>query len=397
MINVLRVPAVLGCLLACRTGAAVLRPVDLPPRAGKVVGAAFSPDSRHLVIIRDQSIAESHHTLEIIGLASGDEQHADVLKDERLAISGSRHFIDYSPDGRYLVLATVGSDVLSIIDTASLRCLHEVSLHPVPDSRVSLSQGHRHFRGVISVTASSSANVFGVLSHDDELGNEIFICSFPSGQVVKTWEVGDFRVAGPLGFVSVALSADGSQLAVPIAPGENKALKVLNGVRIYDTGNGRSVRSFKTSDPVGRLALTSANTLFTTRLTVPGVFSRKACIERWDLKTVDVDGQFCDKGHNVFLPIAAAPGPGLLAGFASSVHRDMEGDVYSGSGWIDVWDIRSNALLASSTEIHPFVSFIRISANGEWVIADQNLFHLFAVSPTNGRARPDGARCCFLR
>jgi hypothetical protein len=65
-----------------------------------------------------------------------------------------------------------------------------------------------------------------------------------------------------------------------------------------------------------------------------------------------------------------------VVGFASQIHKSIEGHVYAASGRVDVWNTKSGSLIASSDEIPHFVSSVQISANGEWVLADQVLLQL---------------------
>jgi hypothetical protein len=75
-------------------------------------------------------------------------------------------------------------------------------------------------------------------------------------------------------------------------------------------------------------------------------------------------------------PSAQLPRQSGVVGFASQIHKSIEGQVRAASGRVDVWDMRSGNLVASSDEIPHFVSSVQISANGEWVLAEQVLLHL---------------------
>src|SRR5438874_8466500 len=108
--------------------------------------------------------------------------------------------------GRYLLLTTKGSDVLMILEGASLRVVKQIALHPEAHSRVPLGgQDHRYFRGVVSLAVASKADIFAVLTHDELQGNEVFVGSFSSGQIVKNWSLGQGRAATQLGQISISL------------------------------------------------------------------------------------------------------------------------------------------------------------------------------------------------
>lgn len=250
-------PGILACLFAVGTAstANVMKSVALPSAEGKLVGAAFSPDSSRLAAIR--KLAESgasgkRHVLQIVDLKSGQVvAHADVLDAEPADLETSAHLIEYSPDGRYLLLATKGSDVLSIIDAATLQTLRSIVLHPQADARMSLGQGHRYFRGVVSLAGSANGDVFGVLTHDELQGNEVFVGSFSSGKIIKGWSLGKGRTATQLGQTSVSLNEDGSRIAVSVLPDGNSLPKGFNNLRLYNSSNGVVMKSIRTDGLVG--------------------------------------------------------------------------------------------------------------------------------------------------
>jgi hypothetical protein len=102
--------------------AATLKPVALSGE-GVIVGAAFSPDSSRLAILRNVAGSGSsglRHVLQIMTLKSGQElARADAFGTEAATLASNAHFIAYSPDAHYLLLATKGSDVLSILDATA--------------------------------------------------------------------------------------------------------------------------------------------------------------------------------------------------------------------------------------------------------------------------------------
>jgi WD40 repeat protein len=356
-----------------------MKPVALPSAEGKLVGAAFSPDSSRLAIVRNVAApgtSGQRHVLQIVELKSGQEAaHADVLDTEPADLARSAHLIEYSPDGRYLLLATKGSDVLSIIDAITLKTLKRIALHPEEDSRMSLGQRHRYFRGVVSL-AGSRGDVFGVLTHDELQGNEVFVGLFSSGQIIKGWSLGKGRTATQLGQTSLSLSEDGSRAVVPVLPDENSLPKAFNNLRLYNSSNGDILKSIRTDGLVGQIVLLPGENILASRIDTPGLFSKKACIERWSFSTGTLGSRFCDQGRNVSVALAASPATDRVVGFASQMHKSIEGQVYAASGKVDVWDMKSGNIVASSDEIPRLVSHLQISPNGEWVMADQMLFQL---------------------
>lgn len=373
---------VLGCLLSAQAAnaASVVKPVALPSAEGSIVGAAFSPDSSRLAIMRNVVVSDARsqrHVLQVVELRSGREvARGDVLNAEPADLATNAHLIMYSPDGHYLLLATRGSEVLSIVDATTLQPLKRVALHPEADSRVSLGPGHRYFRGVVSLSTSAKDDMFGVLTHDELQGNEAFIGSFSSGQVIRGWRLGKGRTATQLGQVSISLGDAGSRTAVSVLPDENSLPKTFNNVRVYDSTSGEMVRSIRTDGLVGQLSLLPDESILASRIDTPGLFSKKTCIEKWSLSAATLDGEFCDPGRNVSVALAASLASGRIVGFASQMHKSIEGHVYAASGRVDVWDMKSGSLIASSSEIPRLVSSLQVSSNGEWVMADQTLLQL---------------------
>jgi hypothetical protein len=315
--------------------------------------------------------------MQIVELRSGQEiAHADVLDAEPPDLPANAHFITYSSDGRYFLLATRGSDVLWIIDATTLQALKRIALHPEADSRRSLGQGHRDFRGVVSLASSSKADLFGVLAHDELQDNEVFVGSFSSGQITKGWSLGKGRAATQLGQIALSLGDDGSRTAVSILPDANNLPKAFDNLRLYDSRSGEMVKSVRTDGLVGQIMLLPGENILASRIDAPGLFSRKTCIEKWSLGAGILDSQFCDRGRTVSVALAASLAAGRVVGFASNIHKDIEGQVYTAGGRVDVWDMKSGRLVASSAELPTFVSSLQISANGEWVMADQMLMQL---------------------
>lgn len=373
---------VLACLFTVKitSAASVIKAVALPSTEGSVAGAAFSPDSSRLAIMRNVVVPGSsspRHVMQIVELRSGHEvAHADVLSAEPTDLATNAHMIAYSPDGRYLLLATKGSDVLSIIDATTLQPLKRIALHPEAESRTSLGQGHRYFRGVVSLASSAKGDVFGVLTHDELQGNEAFVGSFSSGQIIKGWSLGKGRTATQLGQTSLSLSEDGSRTAISVLPNENSLPKGFNNLRLYNSSSGEMIKSIRTDGLVGQTMLLSGENILASRIDTPGLFSKKTCIEKWSFSSGTLDSQFCDQGRTVSAALAASVTAGRVVGFASQIHKSIEGQVYAASGRVDVWDIKSGSLIASSADVPHFVSSLQVSSSGEWVMADQMLLQI---------------------
>jgi hypothetical protein len=274
------------------------------------------------------------------------------------------------------LLATKGSDVLSIIDATTLKILKRIALHPEANSRISLGQGHRYFRGVVSLAVSSKGNVFGVLTHDELQGNEAFVGSFSSGKIIKSWSLGKGRTATQLGQTSLSLSEDGSRTAVSVVPDENSLPRSFNNLRLHNSTSGDSVKSIRTDGLVGQIILLPGENILASRIDTPGLFSKKTCIEKWNLSAGTLDSRFCDKGRTVSVALAASLATGRVVGFASQIHKSIEGPVYAASGRVDVWDLKSGSLIASSADAPQLVPSLRVSSNAEWVMADQMLLQL---------------------
>jgi hypothetical protein len=357
-----------------------MKSVALPSVEGNIIGVAFSPDSSRLAVIENiaaPGISGQRYLLQIVELKSGQEvAHTDVLDNEPAGLATSTTFIQYSSDGHYLLLATKRSDVLSIIDATTLKTLKRIPLHPSEDLRRSLGQGHRYFRGVISLAGSAKGDIFGVLTHDELQGNEVFVGSFSSGQIIKNWSLGKGRTATQLGQTSLSLSGDGSRIAISLLPGGKSLPEGFDNLRLYDSSSGGMVKSIRTDGLVGQVVLLPSGNILATRIDTPGLFSKKACIESWSFATGTLGKRFCDGARDVSVALALSPNASRVLGFAAQIHKSIEGQVYAVSGRVDVWDMKSGDIVASSDEISRLVSHLQISPNGEWVMADQLLFQL---------------------
>lgn len=98
----------------------------------------------------------------------------------------------------------------------------------------------------MSLAVAWKAGIFGVVTHDELQGNEVFVGSFASGQIIKSWSLGRGRTATQLGQTSLSLSDDGARIAVSVLPDGNSIPKGFNNLRLYNSGNGEMVKSIRT-------------------------------------------------------------------------------------------------------------------------------------------------------
>jgi hypothetical protein len=344
----------------------------------------FSPDSNRIAIVRDifdRDTSTPRHTIQIVDLKSGHEvSRADLPNEDSSYTAASRHFVMYSSDGRDLLLATTGSDVLLILDSIKLQVLMRIFLYPETHSRRRLSgEGNPNFQGAVRVVVASNTQLFGVLTHDGQAQvNQIFIGSFSSGQIIRNWVLGDGRFQSELGQTSLSLSGDGSHTIASVVPRNRDRLpKDFDNIRLYDSDSGQLLKAIRTDNLLGPIALMPDDNVIASRIDTPGVFARKACIEEWNLSTKALTTKFCDPGRHVIV-LGTSSTANLVAGLACQIRRDMEGNVYSIPGRIDVWDTKSGALIAFSDEFPKGFSEIQISPNGSWLSANGTLFQIGA-------------------
>ncbi len=358
----------------------IMKQVALPSGEDLVVASAFSPDSSRIAVLRKVEVPNPtgpKYTMQIMELLSGQElRRAEVLSEEPSDLATNAHFAVYSPDGRYLLLATRGSNVLSMIDASTLQARKRIVLHPAADARTPLGQGHRYFSGAVSLASSSKGDWFGVLTHDELKGNEVFVGSFSFGQITKSWSLGKGRTATQIGQTSIALSDDGSIVAVSVLPEGNRLPKAFNNLLLYRSNDGKMVKSLRTDGLIGQLMLLPGGTVLAARIDTPGLFTKKkTCIERWNISSGTQGGRFCDPERTASAVLAASPTASRVGGFGSQIRKSTEGQVYSATGRVDVWDMQSGNLIAS-VELPRFVPYLQMSANGEWIMADQMLMQL---------------------
>ncbi len=302
------------------------------------------------------------------------------LPHEESSFTAARpHFVVYSGDGRYLLLAATGSDVLLILDAIKLQVLTRIVLHPETHNRRPLSgEGNRIFQGAVDVSVASKAGLFGVLTHDGQGDvNEIFIGSFSSGQIIRSWILGGGRAQTQLGQTSLSLSDDGLLTAVSAVPPDGDRLpKDFDNLRLYKSDSGEMVKAIRTDGLIGQIALMPEDSIIASRIDTPGLFSKKLCIEKWNLGAATLTKSFCDGGRNVIV-LGRSAAANLVAGFACKIRKNIEGNIYSVPGRIDVWDMKSGTLIAFSEEFpHLASAQIQISPNGSWFAANQMLFQI---------------------
>jgi hypothetical protein len=330
---------VLACQIAnCATK---LKPAPLPVAEGTIVGAAFSPDNDLIAIVRyiHNDAPSGRHTIQVVDLKSGKQlSQAEVPNEEPPYLAMSPHFINYSYDGRYLLLGATGMDVLVILDAANLEVAKRIVLHPETQHRRLLSpEGSRNFKGVVSLAVASQAGVFGALTHDERGVNEIFVGSFSSGRIIRSWTLGEGRTQTEVGGTSLSISEDGSRTAASVVPPtKDKLPKDFKNVRVYKSESGELISAIRTDAPVGPITLFADESVLVSRIDTPSIFSKKLCIEKWNLDTSVVTDRFCDSGRHVIL-LSLSHASDQVAGFACQIHRDIEGNVYSVPGRIDVW------------------------------------------------------------
>ncbi len=139
------------------------------------------------------------------------------------------------------------------------------------------------------------------------------------------------------------------------------------------------MKSIRTNGLDGQVILLPGDNICLARIDAPHVFAKKSCVETWSLVSGTREGQFCDPGRNASVALAASAGSGRVVGFAFQIHKDLEGHAYPGRGRVDVWDMRSGALIAPSAETADFVTYLQISASGEWVMAGQRLCQIITI------------------
>jgi len=139
------------------------------------------------------------------------------------------------------------------------------------------------------------------------------------------------------------------------------------------------VKSIRTDGLVGQIMLLSGETILASRIDTPGLFSKKTCIEQWSFGAGTLDSQFCDQGRTVSVALGASLATGRVVGFASQLHKSIEGQVDVASGRIDAWNVKTGSLIASSAEIPKLVSSVQVSSDGQWIMADQMLMQLITA------------------
>jgi hypothetical protein len=87
--------------------------------------------------------------------------------------------------------------------------------------------------------------------------------------------------------------------AISVLPHGNSLPKAFNNLRLYHSNTGEIVKSLRTDGLIGQLMLLPDGAVLGTRIDTPGLFSKKTCIERWNIGSGTQDGQFCDAERGV--------------------------------------------------------------------------------------------------
>jgi hypothetical protein len=367
------------CLLAISHAFAgnVLEPVAIHPAEGRVVAAAFSPDSHRLAVVRSVNLPDASRrrlTLQLMELASGKEiSYAEIPRGEAAELAFGQHFISYSSDGQRLIFATEGSDVLSLIDANTLVTVKQFPLH------AEAASAHHGFQGVVSVSVSANSDLFGVMRHDESGEDEVFVGSFSSAQIVKKWSLGHPRAATQLGETSLSLNEDGSLVAVSVLSERGGFPKAFRNLRLYNATNGEMVKSIRTRGLIGQIALMPDKSVLAARIDVPGLFSLHPCIEKWKFESVELAGHYCDPGHSVTTALDASVAANRVVSFSAHIEKDEDGHYLAERGRVGLWNLQTGKLLATLGTFRQYTP-VKISPNGRWILAGTILLQ---VSTTN--------------
>jgi hypothetical protein len=174
-------------------------------------------------------------------------------------------------------------------------------------------------------------------------GNEIVTISLSSTKIISRWDVGKGRVETELGHASVAVSDDGKLIAISVLPHENTPAKDFKSLLVYDR-EGKHVIAIHSNTGLGPIRFSSQNTIISTSIEFPGIFSQRPCAMEWNLNTQSPSRRFCDSDRDVVILLAVSAN--RLAAFAGRARHDLEGHVHSITGRISVWDASTGSLLA---------------------------------------------------
>jgi hypothetical protein len=178
-----------------------IKSAPLPSAEGTVVGATFSPDSTCIAIIRHIAGSKQRNTLQVVELGSGREvAQTNVLSEESASLGLKPHWISYSHDGKFLLLATKGSNIVLILDSKKLSESKRIALDSRLEKRNSLAgEDKRFFNGIVKLAVASNGDKFAALTHDELGNNAIVLGSITSGEILgKLYELGH-RLAQTLG------------------------------------------------------------------------------------------------------------------------------------------------------------------------------------------------------
>lgn len=354
--------ASLGVVIATGCGLCALdaqRAFTTVPVNAPMATAAVSPDGRQIAMGLQHSVQQADGSwdnsawIEVWDPASQkmvariDTPSAALFKSPMWAIG----FTGYCNNGRYLVaydqIATA-----YVLDVPAYQLVSKIAVGDV--------LAH-HPLGVLGLTmaCSANANVFVMSAYGGPFGRGL-VRLFDLGTGEMTAELNrDASSGAPFG--SVALSPDGTKLAILLGELGGKALKGFN-VEIRETGHLKLLETLATGDAPRGLIFAGESDIVTVQQRPAGWWPPKQVLRLWDLDSGKEEKRLSAAHVDVEGPITASADGRSILGYLPTYKwcwlcNGWEGDERVVKQQFAVWDRSTGAEIFRS---EPFESTVHL-------------------------------------
>jgi WD40 repeat protein len=321
-----------------QTTAGQLVPRRLKGHRAAIAALAFTRDGQKLISIDVDHAARCWDM--------GEQEESRVLHRARECIDA----VSYSPDGRYLVVASVrdGIRVHDLASTAPPR-----SLTRRPSRRVVVSPDGRTIAGgpdhVVTLWDAKTKDLLGTLTEP----------KLPERMADPKYQELIQSMGAEIG--ALAFSPDSRWLAVGVGGPHSYGVKTSQDVMVFDVAQRKEHRSFPTRTQVNAVAFSADGKLL-------AAAGHDGTIWLWDTASwVEISRWHGppDTGYGaiLFLPGSHKGEPGASA----TADPDHPGHLLatgSRSGRIDVWDVQSRALVRPMHGHIGLISTMVLSGDG---------------------------------
>jgi WD40 repeat protein len=274
-------------------------------------------------------------------------------------------YIEYSADGRYLVMLDEAElHVLDARTYAEVRRVTYEEPQQIPHdgwTTVGFSLAGDGSRAALAISSTIGGN-----------GGFVRIYDLGTGQVVREWRLLD----GVLYVTGVALSRDGERVAVSSLPvprssdPESFIPAGINNVRVMDVQIGKTITAVNTNYVAGPVVFGPNNTLLTASINDDRKGYSLDTIKVWDVSSGTLLREIENPHGGIHYRLNFSSDGKLLLGYTGT-EKSVENFVTIDTQQFQIWDFTSGHLVAGSPTFGPnkdTVPEMRISPDGNHVV-----------------------------